>query len=395
MAMEADAPSVVVWIKDTTKQLSYAWLVALFVAHIYLAASLVAVFASTEEAPPGTLTPLTADDYAWQFPPIGGGSVVYELDLLVAAMTSLTLWHAAFSNNHMLALAGLGLGVVTETLSLRLGGTHCHASGLLNLYPCSSLNSVVYYLPWVYSCVTLTSRLTDTTSWTFPLCCGLLFFSMCGPYESQGPMMGWWLWPRADMLVKPGWVGWQLGAPGADERGLVASAHAYEALSVRAFGVPALAPYFHFAFGWGIATAFQAQAKWALPGGAFTPVLLGPALGLLWDPPIRIVYWLLGANKLAAAMSIMATALALVFFAGAALKARPPRDLLLFAAPALNGLFFLSNALLGRGRSALPGELKLFVLCVVSCATVAYARAAGLFTPPKTAEDGADERFMV
>ena len=37
---------------------------------------------------------------------------------------------------------------------------------------------------------------------------------------------------------------------------LVAAQHAYDALYTRMFGVPALAPYFHFAFGWGIPYCF-------------------------------------------------------------------------------------------------------------------------------------------
>jgi hypothetical protein len=377
------------------KQLPLPWLVVLATSHLYNFAALFAVFASTESA--DGPTELTADSFAYRFPPVGGLTVVYELDLLVSSMLCLTLWHAALKGQHMLALAGLGLGFVTETLSLRFGGTHCHASGLLDFTPCSSLNSILYYTPWVYSCVSCARCLVaDEASWTFPLVCGLLFFGMCGPYESQGPMMGWWLWPQADRVVKAGVDLWQFGAPGLDPRGLVAAEHAYEALATRAFGVPALAPYFHFAFGWGIATAFQAQTRWSLPGGAIAPVLLGPAFGMLWDPPVRLCDWLLGANKLAAAMSIMAVALALPFFAGKPLKSSQAFDPLLFASPALNGMFFVGNAIVGRGASTLPGELKLFVLCVASCATVAYARASGLF---QVGEDGGstkgDERFMV
>ena len=66
------------------------------------------------------------------------------------------------------------------------------------------------------------------------------------------------------------------------------------------------------------------------------------------------------------------------------------------ASPALNGLFFVGNALVGRGAPTLPGELKLFVLCVASCATIAYARAAGLFKPGEEESPAkGDERFMV
>ena len=136
--------------------------------------------------------------------PLGGLQAVYELDALVTVMVALSCWHAHRHGQWALALAGLGLGVVTEHASLRLGGTHCHASGALDLSECSSANSVFYYLPWVYACVSLARRLVDERSAAFPLLCGMLFFGMCGVYESQGPLMGWWRWPDVQMVVKAG-----------------------------------------------------------------------------------------------------------------------------------------------------------------------------------------------
>ena len=94
---------------DKAKMLSWPWIVALTLSHLYAAAALVAAVTSEETAPDG-LTPLTSDQFAYRFPPVGGLSVVYELDLLVATMLSLTLWHAAFNEQAMLATAGVGLG---------------------------------------------------------------------------------------------------------------------------------------------------------------------------------------------------------------------------------------------------------------------------------------------
>ena len=55
-----------------------------------------------------------------------------------------------------------------------------------------------------------------------------------------------------------------------------------------------------------------------------------------------------------------------------------------------------SPLLFGRGAATLPGELKLFVLCVATCATVAYARATGLLTPAAAVSKSEGERrFMV
>ena len=91
-------------------------------------------------------------------------SNIHELDMLVFAMTIAVCCHATrdkLNRNGGLQLiaAGLLLGVFTEHASIRLGGTHCHASGIIDVSECSSLNSVAYYVPWLYSCVVGARRL--------------------------------------------------------------------------------------------------------------------------------------------------------------------------------------------------------------------------------------------
>ena len=194
--------------------------------------------------------------------------------------------------------------------------------------------------------------------------------------------------------MKPGVNMWRFGQHGYDERGLVASEHAFEALSLRVSGVPVQVPYFHFALGWSIALVFQLRVRWDLPFGAALPVLCGPVLTALWELPVQMLEALVGANKLAIAIAIIACALSLTLFAGAALKHSPRYDPLLFASPLVNEGFFLFNALIGRGAQILPGELKLCVLCVACCSTIAFARACGLFTPVGTKLDLREERFM-
>ena len=319
--------------------------------------------------------------------PIGGSMAVFELDALVLVMCILSCIHAYKNSAFPLVIAGLGLGVVTEHASLRLGGTHCHQSGLINISECSSANSVFYYLPWVYACVTLARRLVDENSWSFPLITGLLFFGMCGVYESQGPSMGWWLWPQPDLVVKAGCDIAQFGIPAADSRGLVASQHAYDALFTRQYGVPATAPYFHFAFGWGIAFAFQLVRHSNTLLAAIVCVIGGPAIALVWDPPIRILNYLIGVDQMSAVVSIMALALAMPMFLGVPLKTGQPKDGLLFAIVLCNEAFFLHNALLGRGADVLPPALKLFVASVAIGATAAYGRAAGMWSASLGAKD--------
>ena len=68
---------------------------------------------------------------------------VHSLDVLVFTLVLLVLAHTRGSPWKLaLAAASLALGLLTEQLSLRLGGTHCHASGIVNVSTCSSANSV-------------------------------------------------------------------------------------------------------------------------------------------------------------------------------------------------------------------------------------------------------------
>ena len=103
----------------------------------------------------------------WVFPPIGGNTSIFELDVLVVGLFFLTVLHALSERNKycrkencVLLVASFFLGLFTEQASQRFGGTHCHASGFLNFDRCSSLNSVLYYAPWVYVCVQSARDLT-------------------------------------------------------------------------------------------------------------------------------------------------------------------------------------------------------------------------------------------
>ena len=222
------------------------------------------------------------------------------LHVLVLVMSVASTYHAAVHCRMTLLLSRLALGVLTEFMSIRFGGTHCHNAGLLNFAYCSSANSVVYYMPWVYSCVISAERLAGSSRWALPWLCGALTFGMCGVYEMQGPNMRWWKWPVVpdDASGQGGWlvsfddaqltgldllVGkfWQL----QPKAGHIVSAHAADALKERIFDVhqpierpalPVMAPYFDMAFGWGVGFMLW-YAPWL---GETTCVLLGAGAAL-------------------------------------------------------------------------------------------------------------------
>ena len=160
-------------------------------------------------------------------------SSVVKLDVVVTILTVSAILHAVRSSKPtegiLLCLSGFLLGLFVEQASLRFGGTHCHAEGLLNFSKCSSFNSVIYYLPWVYVSISSAKILCGkgVSILSFASVAGLLFSGLCAPYELQGPSEGWWLWPRADGIVKEECDIWQYGLAGQDQRGLVTTAHGY------------------------------------------------------------------------------------------------------------------------------------------------------------------------
>ena len=240
---------------------------------------------------------------------------VLGIDLLVAFMTLAAARHAHMHASMELLLASLALGAATEYGAIRFGGTHCHRPGIINFAQCSSVNSVVFYGPWIYSSVVAAQRLAGTRSrWALPWLCGAFSFGMCGVYEMQGPNMRWWTWPDPETGVLLS-VGPRLNAEyagileGAEfwrashlQQGndFVISAHAGAALHERVWSVqgpgtaalPIMAPYFDMAFGWGVGFVL-----WLAPGAGTTAcVLLGAVAALLWDLPVRVLE-LCGVDK--------------------------------------------------------------------------------------------------
>lgn len=314
-------------------------------------------------------------------PPVGGPSAILELDALFGAQTLLAFVHATLSPQPRWALtllaSALACGLVVETLSVRAGGTHCHADGLLNFSACSSVNSVLMYGPWIYVCSTAARRLVDDGSFACAVLAGVLCFLQCGVYELQGPALGFWLWPRDDGVVKDGCAIWQLGEPGLDLRGLVVTRHAADALAERVFGVPIMAVYFHAAFGAGIFAALQlGRFEWPV-----LSTLFGPALALLCDPPLRLICAACGSNFLLAAPCTMAVATCVALLCGPPLHEVQKKDALLFSIPALGYTYFVSLAIFGRGSVVHSGDLKVLICAVAACGICAFGRATGLFSP--------------
>lgn len=314
-------------------------------------------------------------------------SNVLGIDILVAMMVAVASLHAVQHRQLSLFVASCLLGCGTEFMAIRFGGTHCHNAGIINFAQCSSVNSVVYYGPWIYSSVASALKLVgDGSRWPLPWLCGAFAFGMCGIYEMQGPNMRWWRWPdpaTGHLVDFAGEPFWQLKPTGDS---MVITPHAGAALKERVWALsdptwpralPVMAPYFDMAFGWGVGLVL-----WVAPSlGTVVCVLLGPLAALLWDLPVRLLEEQFGVDKTESVPMLMATAVILpLLLMRGGLRRQPSTtqpDWLLFSVPGANAAFFAHNAVV-TSPSVVPPSLKLLVLGVATLSTLAHAMATGV-----------------
>lgn len=351
----------------------------------------------------GTSSPAAAGIETWPWD--AGHHDIVSLDILVLIMSMLSTYHAFVHKKLTLLLSCLTLGLFTEAASIRCGGTHCHNAGLVNLAYCSSLNSVVYYMPWIYCCVISATRLAGDTRWALPWLCGALTFGMCGIYEMQGPNMRWWKWPVVPGHRAENWLVrideaqltgldhlfgsfWQL----EPREGHIISDHASDALKERIFdlnlpierpGLPVMAPYFDMAFGWGVGLML-----YLFPGlGEFLCVMLGASAALLWDLPVRLLRYY-GDPHVTTVPILMclAAGLPLLLLPNGLSRPRLPKgqtkDWPLFLVQLANAAFFSFNAVTAGvtadGQQIIPTKLAMLVLAVATAALTLHGFAAGI-----------------
>ena len=87
--------------------------------------------------------------------PIGSQDVIDYLDIIILILIFCCIIHASHQKYIGIAFFNIFcygvLGYLIEQSSIQFGGTHCHASSkFFNISPCSSLNSVLFYVPWLY-----------------------------------------------------------------------------------------------------------------------------------------------------------------------------------------------------------------------------------------------------
>ncbi|GMH61635.1 hypothetical protein TrLO_g9921 [Triparma laevis f. longispina] len=342
------------------------------------------------------------------YPGMSSAEVITQLDYLYVGLTALTLLHA-FSKRGPVSGAMVVAyfcfhTAVFEHTSLFLGGTHCHASSpnLPMVSPCSSINSVLFYVPWTYTSIESARRL-DLHPIAFPFVVGLLQIGFGAVYEMQGPWNSFWMWPDEDGVIANSpilkdWDGYPPlsfldGAKQDHELATIAngvfkvSAHAGSALAERAFKFPIFAPYFHFAFGfaWAAGLLVTGRVSSSEPPSVFRLFVAGVLSMALFLPPI----WVTRAASEAAEVSLgvgvpVSLALSLlpvVFFGRVKGGGAKEPDLLLLLISLCMQAFFVS----WTWRYPTPPGLKMLVLVTATLHTVSqlYCCCAVLTTKAK------------
>ena len=252
---------------------------------------------------------LSEEEKLW--PTMADESVVFQLDVLFVSLAVLTLVHAVktkgiWTGSAVVVFMGLHTALF-EHISLFLGGTHCHATSpvLPKVTPCSSVNSLLFYIPWIYTSIEAATKL-QLGSLAFPFAVGLLQFGFGTVYEMQGPINNFWHWPEdsgmiADSVLLQPFDGYPPldFLKDAQEQKEVAtiidgvfsvSRHAQQALEERLFGFPVLAPYFHFAYGFAWAMGLVLFGNIAAKKGCslFSIVISGLQSTIFFVAPIEI-----------------------------------------------------------------------------------------------------------
>lgn len=158
------------------------------------------------------------------------------MDAVVAICCLLVMYHV-YEHTRMegfkICIVILSIALTIEQISINLGETHCHADALVMISKCSSLNSVCFYLPWMYSCWACGNRLDNLSVTRRALLVGLLHLLFCAPYELIGANTGLWMWGEN-----------------------------VEALGDTLYEVPIMTFMFHFAFGAALVIALDFAKKY-------------------------------------------------------------------------------------------------------------------------------------
>ena len=161
---------------------------------------------------------------------------LFLVDIMIALLTGLVLCHIYLKSKLdgiKVSIIILCISSIEEQLSIQLGETHCHFDAFLMVTKCSSFNSIIFYIPWMYSCYYIAQIMKFPTNRSKLLFIGLIHPLFCTMYELTGANnQRWWRWGTK-----------------------------VAALNERFYEVPIMAVAFHYFFGLCFAVCFEKISK--------------------------------------------------------------------------------------------------------------------------------------
>jgi len=161
---------------------------------------------------------------------------LFLVDMVIAVLTGLVICHIYLKSKWdgiKVSIIILCISFIEEQLSIQLGETHCHFDAFLMVTKCSSFNSIIFYIPWMYSCYYIAQMMKFPTNRSKLLFIGLIHPIFCTMYELTGANnQRWWKWGTK-----------------------------VAALDERFYEVPIMAVAFHYFFGLCFAVCFEKISK--------------------------------------------------------------------------------------------------------------------------------------
>jgi hypothetical protein len=173
------------------------------------------------------------------------------VDLGVLAMFIAVMTHAFIhtqSDGLVLIATTLCIGVISELTSVYLVSTFCHAEALVMIGQCCSLNSILYYVGWMYSCYAIGNRVPLQSKFARNLLVATMHPLFSLMYELVGFNSGWIKWGQVPVSsVQATFSSLLGGITGNSDTAFMKMTEA--SLNIKILGVPVITVMFQFFFG--------------------------------------------------------------------------------------------------------------------------------------------------
>jgi hypothetical protein len=148
----------------------------------------------------------------------------------------------------VLIITALCVGTLVELVSVYIMSSRCHAESFIMIGECCSVTSILYYVPWMYSCYAIGNRVPLQSKFARNLLVASLHPLFSLMYEIVGANCGWIYWGQPPQSSLQSSFSMLFGGiTGNDGTAFIRMQE--HSLNERVFGVPVISIMFQFFFG--------------------------------------------------------------------------------------------------------------------------------------------------